>query len=782
MSHVTRDRIRPLLVSAVVISGFLLASGSVHASQTKTWDGGAGTVWWEDDWNWSPNGVPQIWDHAKILGNYTVRLQSEPAVMLSLYMTDSAELHLDDNPMMVADFGGNGVTTIGGYNTRLYVGDCGGSYDFYTDTLELLNGSGGGGMIMSGGTVKVTGDMTVSNRTTIWGHGTLMVGGAFDLDDQSELDISGGTLTLDDWTGGTFDLDGTDESSQIDLHASCGLVVDGPLADDFNSYLRMATSSTAEFKEPWSLGAGPVGTQGNALIQGGPDAPGATTISGAACTVGGRIDVNSGFGRVSAPVTFLSTSRIGLGFTDPTNGATLILDGETSYVGTTIENYGTNNTIIQNGDATVELDTHINVAIYNWDGTAATPSTTTIQANEQLTITADALEPGLTLDGYDGTVNIRGGELEVNVPGSWRMEGIVNFSAISPTSVIDGSPIIVGGFLVSDIGVVNVDSGLARIDCPITFNSNSEIHADMNTVLTLNDAATFKGGTVDGDGHLRLRSTASFTNSTTIACGLLIEGAASVTVDSGQLLRLAGDTTLDSAATVTGPGDVMIYSTGTLDVEHEATIGTDLANYGRIDSPGLARELNINGDYEQDIKAQLDVDLTAVAMAPASCDLLDISGQASLDGTLALDLIHAYTPVLGDTRRIVNAGSRTGYFRHIEGVILSSKLGLAVKYDSKGVEVEAAIPGDATLDRFVDEADLAWLADGWKVYPPAGDPFLWEEADFTGDGYIDEADLALLADNWKQPFSQAAAVPEPAGILLMIGYGFFAEFKMKRRI
>jgi hypothetical protein len=74
--------------------------------------------------------------------------------------------------------------------------------------------------------------------------------------------------------------------------------------------------------------------------------------------------------------------------------------------------------------------------------------------------------------------------------------------------------------------------------------------------------------------------------------------------------------------------------------------------------------------------------------------------------------------------------------------------------------------GDATLDGSVDEADLAWVADGWKQ----GTGHLWGSGDFTGNGEIDEEDLAWLADNWKQ-CGTPASVPEPAtlGLLALTG-------------
>jgi hypothetical protein len=82
--------------------------------------------------------------------------------------------------------------------------------------------------------------------------------------------------------------------------------------------------------------------------------------------------------------------------------------------------------------------------------------------------------------------------------------------------------------------------------------------------------------------------------------------------------------------------------------------------------------------------------------------------------------------------------------------------------------------GDTDLNGSVDEADLAWVADGWKI---AGS-YDWGTGDFTGDGQINEADLAYLADNWKQPCGPASSVPEPASMAL-IGLGGLALLRRR---
>jgi hypothetical protein len=67
--------------------------------------------------------------------------------------------------------------------------------------------------------------------------------------------------------------------------------------------------------------------------------------------------------------------------------------------------------------------------------------------------------------------------------------------------------------------------------------------------------------------------------------------------------------------------------------------------------------------------------------------------------------------------------------------------------------------GDVTLDRRVNETDLAYLADNWRQ-----DVTGWASGDFSGDGFVSEADLAYLADTWKIALPTAVAVPEPGSL------------------
>jgi hypothetical protein len=132
-----------------------------------------------------------------------------------------------------------------------------------------------------------------------------------------------------------------------------------------------------------------------------------------------------------------------------------------------------------------------------------------------------------------------------------------------------------------------------------------------------------------------------------------------------------------------------------------------------------------------------------------------LPGDVNGDGTVDADDIDALYDVIGSPPTPLTDFNDDGMVNQSDVRIL----------------VEAILGrqfGDANLDGIVDEADLSWVADGWKQ--PLDDGARWARGDFSGDRTIDEADLAYLADNWKQP-AVVQALPEPTSLVLMIVMG-----------
>jgi hypothetical protein len=77
---------------------------------------------------------------------------------------------------------------------------------------------------------------------------------------------------------------------------------------------------------------------------------------------------------------------------------------------------------------------------------------------------------------------------------------------------------------------------------------------------------------------------------------------------------------------------------------------------------------------------------------------------------------------------------------------------------------EAPIPGDATGDGVVNQADAAQLAANWGV--TGAD---WEMGDFNGDGVVGPGDASILAANWGTVGESGRSVPEPSACAALIG-------------
>jgi VCBS repeat-containing protein len=76
------------------------------------------------------------------------------------------------------------------------------------------------------------------------------------------------------------------------------------------------------------------------------------------------------------------------------------------------------------------------------------------------------------------------------------------------------------------------------------------------------------------------------------------------------------------------------------------------------------------------------------------------------------------------------------------------------------------VPGDATGDGHVDEADAAVLASNWGK-----SGMEWSMGDFNDDGIVNVADAAILAANWGYEASEASevgAVPEPGMLVTLL--------------
>jgi hypothetical protein len=155
-----------------------------------------------------------------------------------------------------------------------------------------------------------------------------------------------------------------------------------------------------------------------------------------------------------------------------------------------------------------------------------------------------------------------------------------------------------------------------------------------------------------------------------------------------------------------------------------------------------------------------------------------VTGNATLDGTLALSLSPGFKPVNGDSFEILRSDALSGTFA-LEVLTGNPGLFWDVNYlnDSVFVTFGATAPptgsgADFNADGIVDGNDLAIWRENFGLGatpPPATQP----QGDASGDGVVDGWDFLLYQQQFGGPppavpaaGDSLAAVPEPSSLLL----------------
>jgi hypothetical protein len=375
----------------------------------------------------------------------------------------------------------------------------------------------------------------------------------------------------------------------------------------------------------------------------------AAEVQGAKIRVFGNINSNDGLpgtASVFSPLDLQTGSFIDGGIA----GDVVNLAGDTVVVGNS--NFsGFGGRLRQTGPLTVGATLRVQAGLhYDWDGSETTPSMTTINAARTLIISADSIdELAATTDGYDGTVNVTGGTLDVTVPAlapvAWRMDGIMNLtpSAVNNAVVAGGSPMRVHGR-------VNVSGvGIARVGVPVDFRADSSTVVNVGTTLRLEGPVTYRGGSYSGAGTIDQRAAATVMAATTIGSpasrlatydwdGGNEASPSTMTVNAGAALVLHVDRIepgtnptadgFDGVANVNGgtltvnvptlwrlDGDVRLVETA----GQQATLaGSTILNMGEISATGRGT-----------ISAPIEMEMTSVLRVANAGDVLTLAGPTT---------------------------------------------------------------------------------------------------------------------------------------------------------
>lgn len=441
---------------------------------------------WNNDANWVGNTVPSTADECFIRNAGTV-----PSVTLSaagfagtLSVSEGANIttnafKLDiTNTLTLSDVDTDGTISLGG--------------EIEADLIIVQNSAE---LRPAGGLVDAN---TLTNASLVIGFGTIDT--ATSLGNGGTISASGGTLTLTSLAS-TLNLDGSSVFPSFTepgvLNATAAdLVIDAPLADDFNGVINVGNSQSITFNDAWDLGGNNPGTisltqDGVLNLNGGTTSGTAAVLNGALATVLGDINVTN-YGLVNAPATFLDGATVVVN-----SGGTLELNGTTTFAGGSFTGAGW---MILDALTTVTGDTTIAVANLDLDGFVPIEGLT---INNAATLTISS-EMG---DFYSGTLNVQG-QMIVNNSG-WGIDG----SLILGSGVIGGT----GGVTISgDVSSTSTSS----IDAPATFTSAATVSVPSGE-LRLTGPTTFLGGTYTGAGTLTLDGDQVVAANTTFAVSTL---------------------------------------------------------------------------------------------------------------------------------------------------------------------------------------------------------------------------------------------------------------------
>ena len=316
-----------------------------------------------------------------------------------------------------------------------------------------------------------------------------------------------------------------------------------------------------------------------------------------------------------------------------------------------------------------------------------------------------------------GTYNLSGGALSSTIAqtvGRWD-EGVFNQTG----GVNNTNGLVLGSHrdinIGTGIGTYNLYAGHLSEDHALIGSSGIGIFNQSGGINNITDYMMIGGGS-DGEGTYNLSNTSVLTTNKlwigSSGKGIFNQSGGTNTVSNTiTLARHPGSSgrytlsggVLDARNIVVNAGGSFNFDGGILSVD---SFTGDLTNKGGTLAPGNSPGItNIFGDYSQAIDGTFFVEVGGIGAS--EFDILDVTGVATLGGTLAVDLYDLggglFNPTLGDSFDILFAQTISGEFDILSLAGLGSGLGWDVSYilDAFGTDIVRlsvqAVPIPATV-------------------------------------------------------------------------------------
>lgn len=657
-------------------------------------------------------------------------------------------------------------------------------------------------VVNAGGVARFDTTTTFFDPGSFTGSGTLMTGGAVNVN----------AVTTINMPSGTVDLDGADLVGNT-VAINQNLVINAATMDSFGDnvpigtnvlQLNNAANLTVNLTDPnaeWTLtaqGELDINTLGGMLGGGGIQGSdfnmaGAASISGNSIW-NARTDI-------SGTVTIAAASSLNLRGGDLTSANVNRLEGGT------INGAGAVNALANEGlfgfgtiDADIDFATNTELRADNGILTISGPI---LDMGVLGTADTDGIlnRPAAWNTATNiGQVDMRGGEIRGGTITNGNVTGINGFGLLA-ARVINNTSINArhGGTLIVETAANDNDwdgaGGAGQLNA---VDGSLELRDNLNfgftgTVLANGGHRVFANGfALDfNPGSTIQLNNGSYesTNSTDIG-GTVQVGAGggtikvqinrfldfestSTTTLNGDLQLVTNNGIIRAGATFSGTGALNIPSGSFAGADDAANVNVLIDNDGTFHVGALLDVGRVDvRDYQQSATGTLDVDLAGTGLN--EFDRLLVSGAAALDGALDLRLLMGFVPPLGQTFNILSAtGGVSGQFDTVDqpAALLAAGRTFDVVYTPTLVQLVVAglITGDYNENGVVDAADYVV----WRDMEGQMGPGL--AADGNGDNTVNNLDYDLWRANFGLTSGAgaaaspgAAAVPEPATALLLI--------------
>ncbi len=605
-------------------------------------------------------------------------------------------------------------------------------------TLNAVGTANISGALMMGpgnstGTLTGPGDVNVAGLIT-WNTGTMSGSGRTFANGDIAFNVLGGGATLNGrrldnartatWTnlgqGNLFFSNGAifNNNGIFEIQNNANILNNGGAASAFNNngtFRKVVATGVTEIRIPFNnSNTGVVDVQtGTVNFSGGGTSTGSWTVAAPAVLEfgGGTHNLNAGGVAGAGLVRFTNGTTHSAGtynvtatqidsagvanFNAAASTGTLALGNAVNQAGTlggaanfTISGLFTWFTGLMNGDGTTFANGGINLDVKSGGATLS----------RRLDNALMAVWTGTDVISFNNGVFNNNGTFDVQIDRTIFNVGTSSFDNNGTFKKSAGAGLLDVDVAFTNDGTVEVLTGTVSFDGTLTnltggtLNGGTWIVRDNASLLTPganiteNQANVTLEGVTSSFPKFNAIASNTATGSFTIQNGRIFttsaaySNAGSTTISAGSVFlvpagnnytQTAGTTTVDGSLTA----DAILINGGTL--LGVGVLHGDVSNAGHVapgTSPGV---LVIDGDYTQTAAGVLDVEIASATMF----DQLQISGAASLDGTINVTRPGGFVPVLNDAFPVLTFASRTGDFAVKNGFLLGNALAFTEQFN-----------------------------------------------------------------------------------------------------